>query len=222
MLLRTAARHLLRASAASAKRSAFLPTVCKATSTTAWRLQSSVAVATAAQASSQEGRQAYNVSQTLTGTDACKQVGIDALGITGPTQIYRNLTYQELYDHEVANNEGQVANTEYGQTFAVDTGKFTGRSPNDRWIVENPGSETQANLDWNSINQATTPEVFEDLNQKAVDYFNTRQTVYVFDGYCGASPATRKKIRFVHEMAWQQHFGKYTKRRRRLLIYCLF
>lgn len=143
---------------------------------------------------------------TVEGTDACKKVGLDVHGITGPTKLYRNLTYQELFDHEVKNKEGVVAKAEYGDTFCVDTGKYTGRSPKDRWIVLNPGSETAENIDWNEINQPTTPEVFDELYAKAVEYMNTREDCYVFDGYCGASPDTRKKIRFIHEMAWQQHF----------------
>lgn len=151
-------------------------------------------------------REDYNVSQTVEGTDACLKVGISTLGITGPATIYRNLAFQELFDHEVANEEGKVANAEYGDTFAVDTGKFTGRSPKDKWIVLNKGSESAENIDWNNINQATTPEVFDELYDKAVNYFNTRETAYVFDGYCGSSPKSQRKIRFVHEMAWQQHF----------------
>ena len=143
------------------------------------------------------GRDAYNVSQEYEGTDACRKVGIDRLGITGPTKIYRNLTYQEIFDHEVKNNEGEIAKAEYGDTFLVKTGKYTGRSPKDRWIVQNPGSVTDQYMDWNDINQPTTPEVFDELYDKAVDYFNTRQTAYVFDGYCGANKATQKKVRFV-------------------------
>ena len=153
------------------------------------------------------GRDKYQCSATVQGPDACVRTGIAALGITQPGTVYRNLTYQELFDHEVANAEGVVATAEYGDTFCVDTGKFTGRSPKDRWIVLNPGSETAEHLDWNDINKSTTPEVFQELYDKAIGYFNTRETAYVFDGYCGANKATRKKIRFVHEMAWQQHFG---------------
>ena len=154
------------------------------------------------------GRDAYNVSRTFQGPDACAKVGIDKqLGIKNIKTLYRNLTYPELFDHERANNEGVVAQAEYGPTFTVDTGKYTGRSPKDRWIVLNPGSETAEHIDWNNINMATTPEVFDELYNKAVSHFNTRDTAYVFDGYCGANLNTRKKIRFVHEMAWQQHFG---------------
>lgn len=151
-------------------------------------------------------RDDYNVSQTLKGPNVCSEVGLDKLGITNISTVYRNLTFQELFEHEVKNNEGKVASAEYGDTFTVYTGKFTGRSPGDKWLVHNKGSESEANVDWNKINQSTTPEVFEELYEKAVDYMNTRDYAYVFDCYCGANPNSQKKIRFVHEMSWQQHF----------------
>lgn len=153
-----------------------------------------------------ESRDTYDVSQTLVGKDACTKVGIDTMGITHPTTIYRNMTYRELFEHERANREGTVAAAEYGNTFAVSTGKFTGRSPRDKFVVHNAGSQSADAIDWNDINQPTTPDVFATLNDKAVEYFNTLEKVYVFDCYVGASPTSRKKIRFLHEMAWQQHF----------------
>lgn len=151
-------------------------------------------------------RDEYNISETIEGLDACSQVGIDTLGITGPNTIYHNLTFQQLFDHEVANDEGKVAKAEYGDTFTVDTGKFTGRSPKDKWIVLNKGSESAENIDWGAVNQPTSPEVFDELFDKAVNHFNSKERAYVFDCYCGANPNSQKKIRFVHEMAWQQHF----------------
>jgi len=153
----------------------------------------------AADTAKAESRDTYNVSQTLKGTDACKKIGLDKIGITGPTTIHRNLTYQELFEHEKANNEGVVAKAEYGDTFLVSTGKYTGRSPKDKWVVYNEGSQSAENFDWNDINQATTPEVFEELNEKAVEFFNSLDRAYVFDCYVGASPKSRKKIRFVRE-----------------------
>jgi len=153
-----------------------------------------------------ESRDTYNVSQTLEGTGACKQVGIDKIGITNPTTIYRNLTYQQIFEHEQANKEGVVAKAEYGDTFSISTGKFTGRSPKDKFVVLNPGSQSAENVDWNAINRSTSPEVFDELEDKAVNYFNTLDKAYVFDCYVGASPSSRKKIRFIFEMAWQQHF----------------
>lgn len=151
-------------------------------------------------------RDDYKISKTISSANACSEVGLDKLGITGPSTVYRNLTFDELFEHEVKNNEGQVAETEYGDTFSVYTGKFTGRSPSDKWVVKNEGSESDQNLDWNKVNQATSPQVFEELYKKAVAHFNTRDDCYVFDCFCGANPKTQKKIRFVHEMSWQQHF----------------
>mmetsp|Transcript_21634 Transcript_21634/g.31984 ORF Transcript_21634/g.31984 Transcript_21634/m.31984 type:complete len:606 (+) Transcript_21634:161-1978(+) len=153
-----------------------------------------------------EPRDDYQASQTFEGTDACLKAKISSLGITGPSTIHRNLTFQELFEHEQANNEGLVASAEYGDTFAVDTGKFTGRSPKDKFSVRNVGSESDKNIDWNDINQPTSPEVFEELYNRAVAHFNTVDKAYVFDGFCGANPKSQKKVRFVHEMAWQQHF----------------
>ena len=62
--------------------------------------------------------------------------------------------------------------------FTVDTGKFTGRSPGDKWIVKNIGSESDANIDWGKVNQPTSPEVFDELYEKAVNYFNTKVSMY--------------------------------------------
>lgn len=151
-------------------------------------------------------RGGYDSSTIYAGSNACDKAGITKLGITGPTTIYKNQTFEELFQHEVANDEGKIASAEYGETFTVDTGKFTGRSPGDKWIVKNVGSESEANIDWGKVNQPTTPEVFDELYEKAVNYFNTKEKCFVFDGFCGSNPKSQRKIRFVHEMAWQQHF----------------
>ena len=71
-------------------------------------------------------RDSYNVATTITGPNACEEINLTSLGIDGPEIIYHNLTFQELLEHEIANGEGEIAETEYGQTFTVDTGKFTG------------------------------------------------------------------------------------------------
>jgi len=137
---------------------------------------------------------------------ATEKIGLDKLGINGPETIYHNLSYDDLFEHEVKNNEGEVAKAEYGNTFTVDTGKFTGRSPSDKWIVLNKGSDSEKNIWWGAVNQPTTPEVFDDLYEQAKALFNRQEECYVFDGYCGANPKSQKKVRFVHQLAWQQHF----------------
>jgi ATP-dependent phosphoenolpyruvate carboxykinase len=77
-------------------------------------------------------------------------------------------------------------------TFAVDTGKFTGRSPKDKWIVKQPPSEK--NLWWGNVNQPLDSKAFDELYAKCIAHYNTLDKAYVFDGYCGASAASRKKV----------------------------
>ena len=83
-------------------------------------------------------------------------------------------------------------------TFAVDTGKFTGRSPNDKWIVQQAPSAD--NIWWGNVNKPTTSDVFDNLYAKCIKHYNTLDDIYVFDGHCGASPKTRKNVRFITGM----------------------
>lgn len=153
----------------------------------------------------------------------CDKYGLDKIGINNPNKINYNLNKNELFKHENKNKEGQIfvsesddmlhllnkkSDTFFSENlvFGVDTGKFTGRSPKDKWIVKNLGSESDENLWWGDVNQPTTPEVFDDLLNKAISHFNSLDEIYLFDGYCGANEKTRKRVRFVHELAWQQHF----------------
>src|SRR5690242_15505416 len=77
-------------------------------------------------------------------------------------------------------------------TFAVETGKFTGRSPKDKWIVKQAPSEK--NVWWGKVNQPISSQVFDDLYAKAVKHYNSLKDIYVFDGYCGANPSSRKNV----------------------------
>lgn len=123
-------------------------------------------------------------------------------------KIKYNLSYEQLFKDEVNNKEGHIFKTEYGETFGVDTGKFTGRSPNDKWVVKNVNSESNKHLWWGNVNKPIEPYVFDELLNKAVDHFNNLDSFYLYDGLCGANKKTQKRVRFVHEQAWQQHFVK--------------
>ena len=136
----------------------------------------------------------------------CTKYGLIKNGIYNPKTVHYNLNQNQLFEHEKNNKEGVVFNTKYGETFGVDTGKFTGRSPKDKWIVKNINTDSNKNLWWGDVNQPTTPEVFDNLLNKAVDHFNTLDKVYLFDGYCGSNEKSRRRVRFIHELSWQQHF----------------
>ncbi len=124
------------------------------------------------------------------------------LGLKQVGKIYHNLNYDELFDAESAKKEGRVS---ANGTMMVDTGKFTGRSPKDKYFVhQRPSSE---NIAWGKINKEMAPEVFDELYEEVLSYLSGKD-LYVTDGFCGANEKTRKSVRFVTEFAWQSHFVK--------------
>ncbi|EDP7282756.1 phosphoenolpyruvate carboxykinase (ATP) [Campylobacter jejuni] len=126
----------------------------------------------------------------------------DNLGLDNIKEIFHNLSYDELNAHEKANNEGLSTDND---TFCVDTGIFTGRSPKDKYFVkQDPSSKYIA---WGKINQLITKELFDKLLTKAKQELSGKK-IYVQDAFCGASLQSRKAVRFVTEIAWQAHFVK--------------
>ena len=124
------------------------------------------------------------------------------LGLKSVGDLYRNLSFDELFNRENDNAEGFVS---ANGTMMVDTGKFTGRSPKDKYFVhQKPSFEKIA---WGKINQAMAPEVFDELYEEVTDYLSGKN-LYVTDGFCGANEKTRKSVRFITEFAWQSHFVK--------------
>ncbi len=128
--------------------------------------------------------------------------GLDSLGLSGIKEVYHNLSYDELFDHEIKNGEGR---TTVNGTFAVDTGIFTGRSPKDKYFVMSEPSSKY--ISWGKVNKATSKEVFDELYEKVKKQLSNKN-IYVQDAYCGAAPESRKSIRVVTELAWQAHFVK--------------
>ncbi len=124
------------------------------------------------------------------------------LGLKSVGTVYHNLDYPGLFDHELKNQEGAIS--ENG-TMMVDTGKFTGRSPKDKYFVKQADSAEK--IAWGNINQPVSAEIFDELYTEVIDYLSDKD-IYVTDGYCGANPQTRKQVRFVTQIAWQSHFVK--------------
>jgi phosphoenolpyruvate carboxykinase (ATP) len=124
------------------------------------------------------------------------------LGLKSVGRIYHNLDFDELFLHETRNNEGRVA---ANGTVMVDTGKFTGRSPKDKYFVKQfPSSKSIA---WGRVNQSVAPEIFDELHAEVLEYLAGKD-LYVTDGFCGANEKTRRGVRFITEFAWQSHFVK--------------
>ncbi|HEX9873549.1 MAG TPA: phosphoenolpyruvate carboxykinase (ATP), partial [Deferrimonas sp.] len=126
-----------------------------------------------------------------------KDLGLKSIG-----KIYHNLGYDDLFAHESKNAEGRISTN---GTMMVDTGKFTGRSPKDKYFVHQLPSFQ--NIAWGKLNQPVAPEIFDELHEEVLDYLAGKD-LYVTDGFCGANVKTRKSVRFVTEFAWQSHFVK--------------
>lgn len=133
---------------------------------------------------------------------SASSLGLEKFGVTNAkTQVHHNLSYDEISAHEDNNGEGQFIKN---GTYTIDTGKFTGRSPKDKYIVDQAPSSR--NIWWGDINQPVKADVFDELYETVTKHYGSAEKVYVFDGYAGANAASRKKVRFITELAWQHHF----------------
>jgi phosphoenolpyruvate carboxykinase (ATP) len=127
---------------------------------------------------------------------------LEELGLKNIGKISHNTSYNKLIEDELDN--GECLLTSSGAT-AVDTGIFTGRSPKDKYFVDRDPSNKY--IAWGDINQKISSEIFDELLDVARKQLSGKD-LYVTDVYCGASPASKKSVRFVSEIAWQAHFVK--------------
>jgi len=138
---------------------------------------------------------------------------LESYGIKNVSELHHNLSYDQLFVHETnpkleGYEKGYI--TESGAV-AVDTGEFTGRSPKDKYIVEEESSKD--NIWWKneqrkaSDNKPISKEVWKDLYDNSAEQLSGKK-IYVQDGYAGANKESRLKIRVVTEVAWMAHFVK--------------
>ncbi len=141
------------------------------------------------------------------------KAALKSYGIPETEELYYNLSYDELFEHELdPNNEGYARGvlTDTGAV-AVDTGIFTGRSPKDKYIVEEETSKD--NIWWrNELRTSSDNKPLSEENWKYLYGLSANQLtgkkLYVQDGYAGANENTRLRIRVVTEIAWMAHFVK--------------
>ncbi|MCD8052566.1 MAG: phosphoenolpyruvate carboxykinase (ATP) [Lachnospiraceae bacterium] len=126
--------------------------------------------------------------------------GIEKLGIIGPTAVYRNLTPAQLTEAALRRGEGSLSNT---GALVVETGKYTGRSPEDKFIVDTP--TIHDDIAWGKVNRPISRERFDSIFAKAAAYMQQRE-VFIFDGMVGADPEFTIKFRIINELASQNLF----------------
>lgn len=141
-----------------------------------------------------------------------KTISLEKYGINNAEEVIYNPSYEFLYEEELNPNlEGfeKGVLTELG-AINVMTGDFTGRSPKDKYIVED--DITRDTIWWTSNkavndNKPITQDTWEALKKITTEQLSGKK-LYVVDTFCGANENTRLKVRFVVEVAWQAHFVK--------------
>ena len=127
---------------------------------------------------------------------------LDFHGLSPEGSVHHQPTTALLYTHALARGEGQLAE---GGPLCVDTGKYTGRSPKDKFVVREPGSESR--IWWGSVNQPLSEEHFDGLREKVVDYLQS-QDLYVVDAFAGADEAHRIAVRVITDRPYHALFAK--------------
>ena len=117
-----------------------------------------------------------------------------------PSKIHRNLSVEKLLEAATQKNEGMITST---GSLSVKTGKYTGRSPDDRFIVFD--DLTHDKVHWGKVNKQIPTETFEKLSQKMKKFVDGKE-LYIFDGFVGADPENRLPIRVINDHAWQSLF----------------
>ncbi len=117
-------------------------------------------------------------------------------------KIHRNLPVKTLVELAVQKNEGILTSND---SLSVKTGKYTGRSPDDRYIIDD--DETHNNVDWGKVNHQFSEEKFEKIFQKMKKHIEGKE-IYVFDGFIGADHENRLPIRIINDHVWQNLFAR--------------
>jgi phosphoenolpyruvate carboxykinase (ATP) len=128
-------------------------------------------------------------------------IGLEYLGLESNENVFWNLSPAELYEQAIVRNEAILTKD---HALRVLTGKYTGRSPKDKFIVDQPAIHDD--IDWGEINQPISEEVFDRLFDKTVRYLKDKD-LFVKDLFCGADKNNRLNVRVVSEAAYHGLFS---------------
>ena len=139
----------------------------------------------------------------MTTTELPRRVDLSVHGIDASGPVYRNPTVSLLYTHALRRGEGRLAE---GGPLAVDTGRFTGRSPKDKFLVDEPLSAGR--IWWGEVNQKLSEANFDGLREKVAAHLGEADALYVVDAWAGADPAHRIGVRIVTAHPYHALFAK--------------
>jgi len=126
---------------------------------------------------------------------------LETTGISSTGNVYANLTPSELVQLSLDRKLGTLSDT---GALMIATGEFTGRSPQDKFTVED--ELTSDSVDWNQFNQKFPKDKFEQLRLKMIDYLNDRD-IFLQDNFACAHPDYRIGVRVVAELPWSAQFA---------------
>jgi phosphoenolpyruvate carboxykinase (ATP) len=128
--------------------------------------------------------------------------GLEQLGLRNIAAAHWNLSVPVLYENAVRRGEGLIGE---GGSFVANTGAFTGRTPKDKYIVEEPSSK--ADIWWGDINQPISETVFDSMLRRVIAYYQGRE-LFVQDLNGGADPEYRLGVRVISPSAWHVLFAR--------------
>ncbi|WP_138429517.1 phosphoenolpyruvate carboxykinase (ATP) [Fodinibius saliphilus] len=128
-------------------------------------------------------------------------VGLEYLKLENNSKTLWNLTPPELYEEAIKNGEATLTDD---YAIRILTGEYTGRSPKDKYVVDQPSIHDD--IDWGKINQPTDEEVFDNLFEKVTNYLQDKK-LYIKDCYAGADEKYQLNVRVVSEAAYHGLFA---------------
>ncbi len=127
---------------------------------------------------------------------------VEQHGIVNYTRVFYNSPTPVLFEQAVKRQEGLISHL---GPLVVRTGTFTGRAPDDKFVVKEPGSE--AKIWWGQVNRPFDPVDFDRIHHRMLAYLQGKE-IYVQDCYAGADPQYRLPIRIITERAWHSLFAR--------------
>lgn len=118
------------------------------------------------------------------------------------THVHYNLSPSELYEEVLANGEGELTNE---GAIRILTGQYTGRSPKDKYFVEQ--SPSKEKIWWGDINQPTSATTFTHMHRKVLNHLSQGENLYVHDAFAGWDTDHRMPIRVISEVAYHALFS---------------
>ena len=138
---------------------------------------------------------------SLQGSSQGSAVRLSAHGLSPKGEVHWNLGWENL--HSIAVERGEARLTAH-DVLLVTTGERTGRSPNDRFIVDEPGLADK--VWWGKVNKSTDSKTFDHLLGMVRTHLDSADQLFVKDAFCGADPNYRMPVRLVTEKAWHAAF----------------